>query len=163
LSAHEDAMVADQPAREQKPAEVRPAKKSTTPAAAPPPQTGKPRSDPFSIPETTVTGAKELEYKVDSATTGTRTDTPIQDIPQSISVVTEKLVESQNAFNLRDALKNVSGLTIGAGEGGRTGDSITLRGYAANADTYLDSAKGNGQYFRDTFFLQRIEVLKGPS
>ncbi|MGZ8164923.1 MAG: TonB-dependent receptor, partial [Methylobacter sp.] len=83
--------------------------------------------------------------------------------PQSISVVKEELVKSQNAFNLRDALKNVSGLTIAAGEGGRTGDSITLRGFAANSDTYLDGVKENGQYFRDTFFLDRVEVLKGAS
>ena len=57
----------------------------------------------------------------------------------------------------------MSGLTIAAGEGGRTGDSITLRGFAANSDTYLDGVKDNGQYFRDTFFLERVEVLKGAS
>ncbi|MGH8612077.1 MAG: TonB-dependent receptor, partial [Gammaproteobacteria bacterium] len=115
------------------------------------------------LPEITVTGARTPPYKASTATTGSKTEIPIRDIPQSVSVVKKELIRSQSAFSLRDALKNVSGLTIAAGEGGRTGDSITLRGFAANSDTYLDGVKNNGQYFRDTFFLERIEVLKGAS
>jgi catecholate siderophore receptor len=102
-------------------------------------------------------------YKVDTSSTGSKIAMPIRDIPQSVSVVKKELIQSQNAFNLRDALKNVSGLTIAAGEGGRTGDSITLRGFSANSDQYLDGVKENGQYSRDTFFLERAEVLKGAS
>ncbi|OAI24050.1 MULTISPECIES: TonB-dependent receptor [Methylomonas] len=102
-------------------------------------------------------------FKADTSTTGSKTEMAIRDIPQSISVVKKELIESQNAFNLRDALRNVSGLTIAAGEGGRTGDSITLRGFAANSDQYLDGVKDNGQYNRDTFFIERAEVLKGAS
>ncbi|WP_432740610.1 TonB-dependent siderophore receptor [Methylobacter sp. G7] len=117
------------------------------------------------LPEVKVKAAAEKEpaYKADTSSTGLKFETAIRDIPQSVSVVKEELVKSQNAFNLRDALKNVSGLTIAAGEGGRTGDSITLRGFSANSDTYLDGAKENGQYSRDTFFLDRVEVLKGAS
>jgi catecholate siderophore receptor len=102
-------------------------------------------------------------YKADTAATGSKIAMPIRDIPQSVSVVKKELIQSQNAFNLRDALKNVSGLTIAAGEGGRTGDSISLRGFSANSDQYLDGVKENGQYSRDTFFLERAEVLKGAS
>lgn len=102
-------------------------------------------------------------YKADSAATGGKIAMPLRDIPQSVSVVKKELIQSQNAFNLRDALRNVSGLTIAAGEGGRTGDSITLRGFSANSDQYLDGVKENGQYSRDTFFLERAEVLKGAS
>ncbi|MDD5578581.1 MAG: TonB-dependent siderophore receptor [Methylobacter sp.] len=117
------------------------------------------------LPEVKVKAAVEKEpaYKADTSSTGLKFEAPIRDIPQSVSVVKEELIKSQNAFNLRDALKNVSGLTIAAGEGGRTGDSITLRGFAANSDTYMDGAKENGQYFRDTFFIDRAEVLKGAS
>jgi catecholate siderophore receptor len=106
---------------------------------------------------------KEPSFKADTSSSGLKFESEIRDIPQSVSVVKEELIKSQNAFNLRDALKNVSGLTIAAGEGGRTGDSITLRGFSANSDTYLDGAKENGQYFRDTFFMDRTEVLKGSS
>ncbi len=102
-------------------------------------------------------------YKADTASTGSKIAMPLRDIPQSVSVVKKELMQAQNAFNLRDALKNVSGLTIAAGEGGRTGDSITLRGFSANSDQYLDGVKENGQYSRDTFFLERAEVLKGAS
>jgi len=117
------------------------------------------------LPEVKVKAAadKEPDYKADTSSTGLKFEAAIRDIPQSVSVVKEELVKSQNAFNLRDALKNVSGLTIAAGEGGRTGDSITLRGFNANSDTYLDGVKENGQYVRDTFFLDRVEVLKGAS
>jgi len=120
---------------------------------------------PLVLPEVKVKAAieKEPAYKADTSSTGLKFETAIRDIPQSVSVVKEELIKSQNAFNLRDALRNVSGLTIAAGEGGRTGDSITLRGFAANSDTYLDGVKENGQYFRDTFFLDRVEVLKGAS
>ena len=50
-----------------------------------------------------------------------------------------------------------------AGEGGRTGDSLSIRGFSANSDTYIDNLKDNGQYFRDTFNVEQVEVLKGPS
>lgn len=163
LSAQEDSDLEEKQAREQKAQEVRPTSEAPAPTAPPPPPEENPAAETYTIPETTVTGEEEQEYKADSATTATKTDTPIRDIPQSVSVVTEKLVESQNAFSLRDALKNVSGLTIAAAEGGRTGDSINLRGFAANSDFYLDGVKDNGQYVRDTFFLERVEVLKGPS
>ncbi len=102
-------------------------------------------------------------FKAETSSTGSKTEMALRDIPQSVSVVKEELIESQNAFNLRDALRNVSGLTIAAGEGGRTGDSITLRGFAANSDQYLDGVKDNGQYNRDTFFIEKAEVLKGAS
>lgn len=117
------------------------------------------------LPEVKVKAAAEKEpaYKAGTSSTGLKFEAAIRDIPQSVSVVKEELIKSQNAFNLRDALKNVSGLTIAAGEGGRTGDSITLRGFSANSDTYMDGSKENGQYFRDTFFIDRAEVLKGAS
>lgn len=116
------------------------------------------------LPEVEVQGeAVDSGYRTESSRSATRIETPLRDIPQAITVVPEELIESQAAFSLRDALRNVPGLTIAAGEGGRTGDSITLRGFPANSDTYLDGAKDNGQYFRDTFFLEGVDVLKGPS
>lgn len=106
---------------------------------------------------------KPNRFKAETSTTGSKAEMALRDIPQSVSVVTKELIKSQNAFNLRDALRNVSGLTIAAGEGARTGDSITLRGFAANTDNYLDGVKENGQYNRDTFFIEKAEVLKGAS
>jgi catecholate siderophore receptor len=64
---------------------------------------------------------------------------------------------------MREALRNVTGLSLNAGEGGVQGDNITLRGYSARNDIYLDGVRDWGAYTRDVFNLESIEVLKGPA
>jgi catecholate siderophore receptor len=89
---------------------------------------------------------------------------PLQDIPQSITIVPEKLIQEQFGTTLRDALRNVPGITVAAGEGGGAqGDVFLLRGFNARNDTYLDGVRDSGSYFRDSFNLDSVEVLKGPS
>ena len=61
------------------------------------------------------------------------------------------------------AVRNVPGLTIGAAEGGQIGNNINLNGFSARTDIYLDGMRDRGQYYRDTFALEQIEVLMGPS
>ena len=90
--------------------------------------------------------------------TGTLSETP-----QSISVVPRQLIEDQNIVNTRDALRNVPGISLGAGEGGAQGDNLTLRGFSARNDLYLDGMRDFGSYTRDPFDLESIEVLKGPA
>ncbi|NDV14165.1 TonB-dependent receptor [Crenobacter caeni] len=87
----------------------------------------------------------------------------LRDIPQSVTVVNQQLIEDQGADSLKDALKNVSGLTFAAGEGGRTGDQIVMRGFATTTDLFVDGARDIGQYTRDLFNTEKVEVLKGPS
>ena len=60
-------------------------------------------------------------------------------------------------------LRNVPGISINAGEGGAQGDSLTIRGFSARGDLFVDGARDPGQYNRDTFNIDSIEVLKGPS
>lgn len=116
------------------------------------------------LPEVVVKSAAEQEeFRAGTISSGSKFEADPRDVPQAVSVVNDQLIESQSSFSLRDALKNVAGLTVAAGEGGRTGDSITLRGFAANSDNYLDGVKDMGQYVRDTFFIEQVEVLKGPS
>jgi catecholate siderophore receptor len=86
-----------------------------------------------------------------------------RETPQSMTLLPRAHIQTTGAFSLRDALRSATGVTMAAGEGGRTGDSLTIRGFAANSDTYLDGMKDNGQYFRDTFNLEQIEVLRGAS
>ena len=89
---------------------------------------------------------------------------PLKDTPQSITVVPQKVIEEQAGSTLRDALRNVTGIGINAGEGGGAqGDSFTLRGYNARNDMFLDGVRDQGTYFRDSFNLEAVEVLKGPS
>src|ERR1041385_9078587 len=89
---------------------------------------------------------------------------PLKDTPQSITIVPEKLLEEQAGTTLRDALRNVPGIAVAAGEGGGSqGDSFTLRGFNARNDMYIDGVRDSGSYFRDSFNFESVEVLKGPS
>jgi catecholate siderophore receptor len=89
---------------------------------------------------------------------------PIKDTPQSITVIPEQVLDERAMFTLRDALRSVPGISLAAGEGGgRQGDNLTLRGFPAGNDIYIDGVRDLGQYSRDTFNLESVEVLKGPS
>jgi len=86
-----------------------------------------------------------------------------KDIPQSLTVVNDKLMHDQGKDTVKDALQNVPGITFEAGEGGRIGDNIRLRGFSVSGDIYLDGLRDIAQYNRDTFNLDRIEVLRGSA
>ena len=86
-----------------------------------------------------------------------------QKAPQSITVVTSKLMAEQGTTNLEDALRNVPGITMNAGEGAARGDTVNLRGFSAFNDFFLDGIRDAAVYTRDDFDLQSIEVLKGPA
>jgi catecholate siderophore receptor len=86
-----------------------------------------------------------------------------RDIPQSVTIVPQSLIRDRNADTFEEALRNVPGITFNAGEGGRIGDNITLRGFSVVGDLYLDGIRDVAQYNRETFNLDRIEVLRGSS
>ncbi len=89
---------------------------------------------------------------------------PLRDIPQTINIIDKETIEEQGATTLRDVLKNVPGLTVTAGEGGTpAGDNLTLRGFSARNDIYIDGARDLGPQTRDPFNLEQVEVVKGPS
>ncbi len=87
----------------------------------------------------------------------------IKDTPQAITVIPREVMREQTVFSLRESLRNVTGLSLNAGEGGIQGDNLTLRGFSARNDLYLDGVRDWGSYTRDVFNLQAVEVLKGPS
>jgi catecholate siderophore receptor len=89
---------------------------------------------------------------------------PLRDIPQTISIVPRAIIEEQGATTLRDVLRNVPGLTIAAGEGGvPAGDNLTLRGFSARNDVFVDGVRDLGPQSRDPFNLEQVEVAKGPN
>ncbi len=89
---------------------------------------------------------------------------PVRDIPQTINVIPQELMQQQADFSLQDALRNVTGISFQAGEGGGAqGNNLSIRGFNARNDIFLDGVRDQGSYFRDTFNLEAIEVLKGPS
>lgn len=89
---------------------------------------------------------------------------PPQEIPQTITVVPEQVMEEQRTTRVTDVLRNVAGITMNAGEGGGAqGDNVSLRGFSARSDFYLDGIRDPGSYNRDSFNLEAVEVVKGPS
>jgi catecholate siderophore receptor len=92
-----------------------------------------------------------------------KTQAAAKDIPQSLTVVTEKLMHDEGKDTLKGALQNVPGITFEAGEGGRIGDNIRLRGFTVAGDIYLDGMRDIAQYNRDTYDLENIEVLRGSA
>lgn len=108
------------------------------------------------------TGSKD-NYAPAVTELGSKTPTAIRDIPQSLSVISKDVLTAQGVTSLSDALSNVPGITLSAGEGGVIGDNINLRGYSARSDLFVDGLRDQGQYARDTFFVESVEVLKGPS
>ena len=89
----------------------------------------------------------------------------VRDAPQSISIVPREVIEQQSASTLRDVLRNVSGISMAAGEGGGgpAGDNLTLRGFGARNDIFVDGIRDFASYTRDTFNIEQVEVVKGPS
>lgn len=88
---------------------------------------------------------------------------PILDTPQTITVISKEVMEEQGATTLRDVLRNVPGLTITAGEGGNpAGDNLTLRGFSARNDIFIDGVRDISPQSRDPFNLEQVDVVKGP-
>jgi catecholate siderophore receptor len=89
---------------------------------------------------------------------------PLRDIPQTIVVVPRAVIQEQNATTLRDVLRNVTGITMQAGEGGvPAGDQMSIRGFSTRTDIFVDGVRDFGGYSRDPFNLEQIEVAKGPA
>lgn len=110
-----------------------------------------------------VTGKVQKTYKPNKSTVGDKTAKDPKDIPQTVTVVNKALMQAQGATSISDALRNVPGITIGGAEGGQIGNNINLRGFTARTDIYLDGFRDRGQYYRDVFDLEQVEVLQGPS
>ena len=106
-------------------------------------------------------------YLVSQSVTATKTDTPILTTPQSISVVTKDQIEDQGAQNLTEALRYTPGVTIQSFGANAFFDSFKLRGF--EAPRYLDGLRlpADNTTFAipriETYGLERVEVLKGPS
>jgi catecholate siderophore receptor len=89
---------------------------------------------------------------------------PLRDIPQTITVVPQAIIGEQVATNLRDVLRNVTGISIQAGEGGvPAGDNLSIRGFSARTDVFIDGVRDFGGYSRDPYNVDQVEVAKGPS
>ncbi len=117
------------------------------------------------LEEVTVKSKKEAPkdgYQATKTRVGKTLQDP-HDIPQAITTVTNSLMHDQQVGSLREALRNVSGLTFNAAEGGRAGDNFNLRGFYTFGDIYLDGIRDTAQYNRETFNLEQVDVLRGSA
>jgi len=89
----------------------------------------------------------------------------VQDIPQTVQVITQETIRQQGATTLDQALRYVPGVTVNTGEGGggMQGDQFRIRGFQAKADIYSDGLRDFGVYVRDSFAFEQIQVFKGPT
>ncbi len=137
-----------------------------TPAPDTPPTEQKPAEPsiaPATLQPVTVTSTRPSDDFAPPPSSLGRVGGDVRDIPQSITIINKALMQSQGATSLTSAIRNVPGVTIGAAEGGQIGNNINLNGFSARTDLYVDGMRDPGQYYRDTFNLEQIEVLMGPS
>ncbi len=122
----------------------------------------------IALPEVKVKAKKAKPLPSDNRTyqatltqTALKVEAPLKDVPQSVAVVTEAVLQDQGARSMEDALRNVSGVGFSNGDGQR--DQVSIRGFSAIGDQFVDGLRDDALYFRDLSNVARVEVLKGPA
>jgi iron complex outermembrane receptor protein len=124
-----------------------------------------PSDQNVTLPKVVVEGAREGSYAAPNATTATKTDTPLQEIPASIQVIPRQVIEDQKDVNISEALENVSGVRMN--QSLNSGNRFIIRGFANNGNIYrngvVSTSTSSFRTIFDTSNLEAIEVLKGPA
>jgi catecholate siderophore receptor len=115
------------------------------------------------LPEVSVEAGTENESRYQPLTTKTaaKIEAELRDIPQTVNVIPEALYEDQGARSINDVLRNVPGVGFSNGDGQR--DQVTIRGFSAIADQFIDGVRDDALYFRELANIEQVEVLKGPA
>src|SRR3954463_974465 len=130
------------------------ARPRTVPAAPPPAAPPVARTIPTNA-------GGDVGYHANSTSTATKTNTPLRDIPQSVTVVTKQQVQDIGAQRIEDAVRYVPGVNWHQGEGNR--DQIVIRGQSSTADFFVNGMRDDGQIYRDLYNTERLEFLQGPN
>lgn len=116
--------------------------------------------------EIVVTGDRPSRYSAPNASTATRTNTPIRDVPQSIQVIPRQVLQDQNVIELREALKNVSGVALESSAFTSFATQFRSRGFLLspnNGNVFVNGIRNRFRFQNDTANVEQIEVLKGPA
>ncbi|NBR29294.1 MAG: TonB-dependent siderophore receptor, partial [Betaproteobacteria bacterium] len=119
------------------------------------------------LPEVVVQGTAERAdgpvdgYRATRSGTATKTDTPLREVPASLSIVPAQLIKDQAMQNMGDVFRYVPGASLHQGESNR--DQLVIRGNSTTADFYVNGVRDDAQIYRDLYNLERVEVLKGPA
>ena len=120
-----------------------------------------PTKNDGTLPNVEVSASKDVPIYVATKTRVGKVAQDPHDIPQAVTTVTSTLLQEQQASSLQEAMRNVSGISFNAAEGGRAGDNMNLRGFYTFGDMYLDGIRDTAQYNRETFNLEQVDVLRG--
>ncbi|MEH2445348.1 MAG: TonB-dependent receptor plug domain-containing protein [Nostoc sp.] len=101
--------------------------------------------------ELVVTGEQDQGYNPSQTSVGTRTDTPLRDIPNTIQIVPQQVIKDRNVTNVNSALENVSGVQQSFG-------NISVRGFTAQQT--VDGGLSGAADFSN---VEQVEVLRGPA
>ena len=118
-----------------------------------------PAAKPFAVTQDARTGT--VGYYSDSTGVATKTNTPLIDVPQSVTVLTKDFISDQGTHSITDLSRYVPGVVVHQGEGNR--DELIIRGVDSSANFFVNGFRDDVQYYRDIYNTQSIEVLKGPS
>lgn len=108
-----------------------------------------------------VTVSAPLGYRVPVISSATKTTTPLRDVPQSVTVVTDALIKDQLMTSVAEVVRYVPGVTMHQGENNR--DQVIMRGNSSSADFFVNGVRDDVQYYRDLYNLDRVEAIKGPN
>jgi catecholate siderophore receptor len=104
-----------------------------------------------------------VDASVDSSVTMDKLSEPLLITPQSIATIPQFVMQDEGISTLRDTLRNVPGISLAAGEAGAQGDNLTVRGFTARNDIFLDGIRDFGSYYRDSFNYEQVDALEGPA
>ena len=90
-----------------------------------------------------------------------RSPTPIIDVPQSLSIVTQEDITARGFTSIGQIVDYTPGVNNSQGEGHR--DSIVFRGVRSTADFFIDGVRDDVQYYRALYNLEQVEILRGPN
>ena len=105
------------------------------------------------------TDSVSVNAEVPDSVAMTKFSQPLIDTPQTVAVVPQFVLQEEGNTTLRDA----PGISMAAGEFGAQGDNLTIRGFTARNDIFLDGIRDFGSYYRDSFDDEQVEVLEGPA
>ncbi|BAY67860.1 ferrichrome-iron receptor [Nostoc sp. PCC 7120 = FACHB-418] len=145
---------ASQPETPQQPPEEKPT--TETPTAQPTAETDAPI-------ELVVTGEQDT-YRVREATTATKLDVPLRDVPASVQVIPKEVIQDRQVIRLNELADNVSGVRPQETYGGLASQGYFIRGFSTGFETLRDGFRDFGFISpRDVANIELVEFLKGPA
>jgi iron complex outermembrane receptor protein len=140
-----------------------PALRAQTATAPAPTATPAPADSTVELPSFSVTTTQDKGYLAANSVSATRINTPIADLPFSVSAFTQQFIEDTGATDLYDIVKYAAGVTSGAKEFNAGEDSFTIRGFQQSPERNGFNEGGGGNVYVDPVNIERVEVVKGPS